>query len=645
MSVSYVLGLNGYHEPVRDYLGEWNTKWYHDASAVLVRNGEVAFAVEEERLTRNKHTGTFPCRAIASCLHRAGLTLDEVDAIAVGELGGDGPFRDPDLSRAKVARALAASGLTRSDLSDDIHLVEHHEAHAMSAYYPSGFEDALVVTLDGFGDGIAGLVMEAREGRFSTLRRLQVEQSLGNFFAAGLPYFGYGSYDEYKLMGLASFGDPERYASVIAQLYELRADGDFGFPVRSTEGLMRVLGPVGPPRAPGGPFQSHHKDLAAALQHAFATIVEHLLQHFAAQTGLPHLCMAGGCAQNSAFNGRLAAGGRFERIFVQPASNDAGTALGAALAVANREVRRTPVGPASTVMWGPPVEMSDTLGQTLDAWADFVDHRWVDDRESTAADLLEAGHVVGWVQGQSEFGPRALGARSILADPRRSQSKTRINEVIKEREAYRPFAPAVIEEAAHEYFQLSGAEASSAFMTFAVPVHPHQREAVPAITHVDGTARVQTVSRHTAPRFWGLLSRFGERTGIPMLLNTSFNSSREPIVQSAHDAITCLLTSKLEHLMVDNAHVRKKPFDMALLLTLRARIVPHVFLSVRGTRDGGTSYQLITKGNTRFPVSQQLAGWLTSSETTPAADEREGLARELYAAWVERLVELTPREA
>lgn len=636
MTLRYVLGLNGYHAPVTDHASEWNTRWFHDAAAVLLLDGEVVHAVEEERLTRKKHTGTFPARAIASCLAHAGLTLDDVDAVAVGEQGGVGPYRDPDLSVGAIARALAGFG--GADPSGRIHLVEHHLAHAMSAYYPSGFDDALVLTMDGFGDGVSGLVMSVRGGRREVLRRIGVEQSLGNFYAAALPWFGYGPHDEYKLMGLASYGDPERFAPLVSGLYELLPDGDYRFLVRDRSGLAGALAPVGPPRRRGAPFEARHQDLAASIQQAFATIVLHVLRHFAASTRHEDLCLAGGCAQNSVFNGVLAAAGLFGRVFVQPASHDAGTALGAALEVANREARVTRRARPSTVRWGPAAELTFDEAR---AWEPFVEVRRLDDVAGEAAALLAEGHVLGWVQGRSEFGPRALGGRSILADPRRGGSRDRINEVIKERELYRPFAPAVLAEAAAAYFVTSGAEATTDFMGFAVPVRPEARELLPAVTHVDGTARVQTVHREASPDFWALLHAFGERTGVPVLLNTSFNSSREPIVQTAHDAITCLLTSKLEHLVVGDLLLLARPFDPVSLLGLRAVVPPHVQLTVRRTRGGAVERQLVTRRDVTRPISAAMTSWLVAG-ALPREDERRAVARELYGLWVERLVALHP---
>ncbi len=339
--MSIVLGINGFHGAVTDYESEWRTRWFHDSACVLIKDGKVLSAVEEERLTRNKHTGTFPSTAIASCLHQAGLRLSDVDAIAVGEEGGEGEFRDPDLSPTRIAAALQESGLTSKDRSASVRLIEHHMAHAMSAHLPSGMDDALVFTMDGFGDGIAGLVMTAKGDEHHILRRLRVDQSIGNFFAAALPYFGYHHFDEYKVMGLASYGDPKRFAPLVSELYTLLPEGDFAFRVRSREELQRLLAPVGPPRFGDGPFLEHHRDLAAAYQGAFEAIVLHVLEHHQRTTGHRRLCMAGGCAQNSAFNGRLAASGLFDRIFVQPASNDAGTALGAALAVARERLLGT----------------------------------------------------------------------------------------------------------------------------------------------------------------------------------------------------------------------------------------------------------------------------------------------------------------
>lgn len=636
-----VLGLNGYHAPVLRHGDEWRTRWYHDASAVLVQNGRVVVAVEEERLTRKKHTGSFPSAAIASCLSQAGLRLHDLDAIAVGEHGGSEPYQDPDLTPGRIADALRASGLTTMDLTPRIHLVHHHVAHAMSAFLPSGFDEALVLTLDGFGDGIAGLVGSVRDGAFTELRRLSVDQSLGNFFAATLPYFGYHAFDEYKLMGLASFGNADRFAERVSQLYTLLPDGDFDFPARDRQALVRVLGPAGPPRRPGEPFGAHHRDLAASIQQAFGILVRHLLEHFAAETGHRNLCMAGGCAQNSAFNGTLAASGLFDAIFVQPASNDAGTALGAALSVADVD------GPLRTrerirsVRWGPRAPL--TLAEAQ-AWSPLVEARKLDEVARETASILTNGHVVGWVQGRSEFGPRALGGRSILADPRRADSKTRINEVIKEREAFRPFAPAILAEDAPDWFVLSGAETSSDFMTFAVPVREERREAVPAITHVDGTARVQTVRREASPAFHDLLDAFGGLTGVPMLLNTSFNSSREPIVQTAADAITCLLTSRLEYLVVGDILLTKVPHDPTALLSLTPGLPAHVQLTVRGTRAGGREHELVRRPEHGRAISAALATWLVSGQLPDGEPARNELAHEVQDVWTERLITLEPRE-
>ncbi len=653
--MSLVLGINGYHVPATDYESEWRTKWYHDAACVLVEDGVVRFAVEEERLTRNKHTGVFPSAAVARCLVYAGITLADVDAIAVGEEGGDGPFRDPLLSAQRIANAFRAAGLVSEDLREVIRLVAHHRAHAASAYIPSGFDEALVFTMDGFGDGVAGLVMTAQDDVLTTRPELGVEQSLGNFFAAVLPYFAYHHFDEYKVMGLASYGDRARFAPLVSELYTLLPGGDFAPRVRDQQELARTLSLAGPPRSPQGVFLQHHKDLAAAYQHAFERIVMHVLEHEAQATGLRRLCMAGGCAQNSTFNGRLASSGLFDEIFVQPASNDAGTALGAALVVSEelrkeRKEARLTRARVSTSCLGPDVEPDPVLEALLTRWEPFVDWSRCDVVDA-AAELIDAGHVVGWVQGRSEFGPRALGSRSILADPRRADSKTRINAVIKEREVYRPFAPAVIAEEATRYFQLSGTEASSPFMTFAVPVVESKRAVLPAVTHVDGTARVQVVHEESHPRFGALLRAFGDRTGVPVLLNTSFNSRREPIVQSAQDAVTCLLTSQLEYLFVGDYQVRKRPFDRAALFGLVPSIPSHVCLSFRTGRDGHPTYNLMTRGDKATRVSAELGRWLFermgagteggASEAGSVADKEAG--EELYRLWVERLVMLTPR--
>jgi predicted NodU family carbamoyl transferase len=292
--------------------------------------------------------------------------------------------------------------------------------------------------------------------------------------------------------------------------------------------------------------------------------------------------------------------------------------------------------------WGPAVETDDALDAILQAWAPFVEARRAQDIEQTAAALLDEGHVLGWVQGRSEFGPRALGGRSILADPRRADSKTRINGVVKEREAYRPFAPVVLADHAHTYFELAGPETTASFMTFAVPVRPEHRAALPAITHEDGTARVQTVTASHNPRLSRLLRCFAERTGVPVLLNTSFNSSREPIVQSATDALVCLLTSRMEHLIIGDVHVHKRDFAFSDLFRLRPSVPSHVLLSMHTGRQGQVEGTLTTRGDQATPVSGELAAWLMGG-AVPADRERRG--RELFSLWIERIVVLRPEEA
>ncbi|MFO0665285.1 MAG: carbamoyltransferase C-terminal domain-containing protein [Polyangiaceae bacterium] len=648
-----VLGINGYHEPVTSYFSEWGTKWFHDAAAVLVEDGVVLAAVEEERLTRKKHTGSFPARAIDFCLSARGISLDDVDHIAVGEEGGHGAYRDAELSAEKIAHTLRVVGLTKTDLTAKIRLVEHHVAHAMSAFLPACMDASLVVTLDGFGDGIAGSVSLGQGGKLETLRRIEVEQSLGNFYGAVLPYLGYSAFDEYKVMGLASYGDPTRARHLVSQIYELLPEGAYRFRIASTNELIRLLGPFGPPRFEGTPFLQHHMDLAAGFQEAFERIVIHLLTHFRETTGVRSLCFAGGCAQNSVFNGRLAASGLFDAIYVHPASNDAGTALGAALSVAQvasgRDTRASSaVGapPLATMYLGPAVEPDRELLATFAAFGAFVDVRTPGDEGALCeevADLLADGHVVGWVQGRAEFGPRALGNRSILADPRKKSSQERINAVVKEREAYRPFAPAVIEEAASLYFELTGRERSASCMTFTVPVREAKRAHLPAITHVDGTGRVQTVSQAHNPRFWALLRAFERKTGVPILLNTSFNSSREPIVTTAHDALTCLLTSQMEYLVVGGHIMKKRDFDEVALLDLRVEVPSHVLLSVGRDPKGNEQAWLVTRGTgARMSVSMDLARHLLRDQTELPAEKRRALAGELAVLWRERLVALVP---
>jgi carbamoyltransferase len=556
-----VLGVVGNYSAATGLTSLLNTGEFHDSAAVLVDDGSVIAAVEEERLRRIKHIGAFPVNAVRFCLSHGGVSLSSIAAIAVGYEGGVGPYRDHRLGRESFARCFAESEQADyDDVLDKIELIDHHRAHAFSAFYGSGFQSALVVSLDAWGDGASGLIAAVRHGEWNELRRLNVRgESLGIFYSHFMPWFGYGTGDEYKVMGLAAAGDASRFATAFSELYALMDQGRFSVQTLSYAEATGFLSRLGPPRGPAEDFQPYHADVAASLQQAYERIVLHLTGHFAAETGMSHLCLAGGCAQNSVANGKIAGARQFERIFVQPASNDAGTAIGAAYAALYRRGGLLPDRCLlTTSCLGPDLGDEPLLAAALRRWHGILDYERVDEPAAAAAELLEREGVIGWMQGRSEFGPRALGARSILADARRADIKDRLNKIIKGREAYRPFGPAMLPEEARRLLVLSGAE-DLRYMTFTVCVQDDQRASIPAAVHIDGTARPQVVSETGNPLFWRLLMAFRRRTGIGVVVNTSFNIAGEPIVQTIEDAFHALLTAGLPVIVAGHYVIRAKP--------------------------------------------------------------------------------------
>jgi carbamoyltransferase len=406
-------------------------------------------------------------------------------------------------------------------------------------------------------------------------------------------------------------------------------------------------------------------DVAASLQEALERIVLHVLAHFREATGQRRLCMAGGVAQNCSMNGKVLTSGLFERVFVQPVAHDAGCALGAALEASRRLLGdRSPApseGALTHLYLGSGPEEQEPLATTLASWSSWIECERVTDVHERAADLLARGHVVGWVQGRAEFGPRALGNRSILADPRPAENKDLINAMVKKREAFRPFAPAVLEEAAQEYFEVpEAADRTLPFMIFVVKVREDRRALLGATTHVDGSARVQTVSRQTNERFWMLLRAFGERTGVPVLLNTSFNNNVEPIVDSAQDALACILTTEISHLIVGDYVVTKKPRDPLACLDLVPSVPDYVRLTQRWQRDAAGALVVEHAARTTYdasfahPLSEALFGLLLRADNrtplrellrdAPAMPSAESLAEELWELWSRRLTRLVPRD-
>ncbi|MFO7301368.1 MAG: carbamoyltransferase C-terminal domain-containing protein [Acidobacteriota bacterium] len=581
-----ILGINAYHA---------------DVSAVLIRDGVLVAAVEEERFRRIKHVAGFPHEAIRACLRMAGISGREVRHVAVSRRPRAHLLRKalytlrrrPDARLLKdraanyrrvgaVETTLAeALGLQPGDPRPQVHYVEHHPAHLASAFFVSPFDRAAVCAIDGFGDFVSTSWGLGQDGRIDVRHRTFFPHSLGLVYLAITQYLGFLHFgDEFKVMGLAPYGRPDR-VDEMRRLVRLRPGGRFELdltyfqhwrgdsPMTWDEGapeLGRVYAPalerlLGPARRPEEPLTPEHEAVAASLQVVFEEVAFHVLEAVAKATGERRLCLAGGCAMNSVANGRIRAATPFDEVFVQPAAADNGTALGAAFFVEHQVLGR----PRSFVMehacWGPAFDdeaiASAIEARQADIRAGQCDVRRFETRrelnEWTAARIAE-GLVIGWFQGRMEWGARALGNRSILADPRRADMRDIINSKIKFREKFRPFAPSVLEEALDDYFV--GA-APDPFMQQVYPIRPERRAEIPAVTHVDGTGRLQTVSRRTNPEYWELIRAFAGLTGVPVLLNTSFNEN-EPIVHAPGEALDCFLRTRMDVLVL-GLHVIVKP--------------------------------------------------------------------------------------
>ncbi|QFZ24292.1 carbamoyltransferase [Saccharothrix syringae] len=656
------MGLNCCFSPPTEDIVPGLPQWFfHDASAVLVHDGHVVAAVEQERLNRIKHTNRFAGDAARACLAQAGIKLGDVDSVAFffdeawtdkelfhqyTEHPGVGIRWARDLITARFAEAL------EEDLPEErLTFVAHHDSHAYSAYPQSGYDDALVVVMDGRGEEESSSVYTANGDKVELLATNTPENSIGHWYTAGTELIGYGLFDEYKVMGLAPYGDPDTYAAALAPLYDLLPDGDFRLDFTKLRTTMFRTGFT--PRRKGEPFEQQHKDFAAALQQVTERVATHLISHWQRVTGHRRLAIAGGVGQNCTLNGKLLAGGTFDDVFVHPAAHDAGAALGAALKVQADTSGRLTRRRVRDVYWGKPLPAPDRTAETLARWRGFVEVERLTRTEQRVAELLADGKVVAWVQGRSEFGPRALGNRSILADPRPEENRQRVNLLVKKRETYRPFAPSVQAENVREYFDIPEGATVSDFMVFTVPVREHHRAGLGAVTHVDGTARVHAVDRAVNERFWLLLEEFEARTGVPVLLNTSFNNHAEPIVDSVEDAVRTFLTTGLDHLVVDDFLVSKpttgRPLtDLVPVLEPYARIERRV--------DAAKNESAWVTGNytkaKRIPVGARTAlllerfdGVRTLGELgLDAADPADAdVLDEVEALWGDRFLDLRPR--
>lgn len=573
----YILGINAYHA---------------GSSACLIKNGQLVAAAEEERFNRRKYWSGFPVQAIRYVLEEGGITAYDLDHLGIsrnpsanllkkvmftlskrpsldmirGRLSNAGEVKDP---KTQLVQSL---GLEAAALKAQVHNVEHHRAHMASAFFVSPFEDAAILSVDGMGDFVSTMWGTGRNSQINVADAINFPHSLGFFYTAISQWLGFPKYgDEGKVMGLAPYGNPV-YLDKMRDIVRVQRDGTFelnldffrihtegvtmswedGDPVLgslfSTE-LTRVLGE---PREPRTEITSYHHDVAASLQAMLEEAEFALVHKLQRETGAKAICMAGGVALNSAFNGKILPETDFEEIHIHPAAGDAGTALGVCYYIWHQILGQ----PRSYVMqdaYTGPQFSSDAIQSLLDR--EEIVYQSLDEQTlvQRAAEIVADGNILGWFQGRMEWGPRALGNRSIIADPRRDDMKDVLNARIKHREKFRPFAPSILMEHVGEYFDQSYPDP---FMIKVYDVLPEKRSEIPAVTHVDGTGRLQTVDQQHSPLYWSLINAFKERTGVPVVLNTSFNEN-EPIVCTPQEAYDCFARTKMDALVMGNFLIEK----------------------------------------------------------------------------------------
>lgn len=572
-----VLGINAYHA---------------DSSAAIFKDGKMIAATEEERFRRIKHWAGFPSLAVEFCLREAGITLAEVDHIAIG--------RDP---KAKFLKKLfffaknaatsfnfikdrfqnlqniasfevelsKISGLSEASIKSKIHQVEHHRSHLASAFFASPFNESAILSIDGSGDFSTTMFAVGRGSKIEVVDSIDFPHSIGVFYTAftqllGFPYYG----DEYKVMGLAPYGTPkyvEKLRDVVlwkkGGLFELNLDyfrsASQGYVeyennipiVHSLFGkkMMEVFGPV---RKKEEALTQYHKDIAASVQRFTEETIFHILKGLHERTGLTNVCIAGGVAQNSVANGKLTRNTPFKNVYIPSAGHDAGISMGAAQYVYHHTLSQSRVEPIYSAYTG--AKFSNDEIEAVLKVANVSYKKYSDDDlyEKVANKLIDAG-VIGWFNGRAEFGPRALGARSILADPRRNDAKELLNSKIKRRESFRPFAPSILKEHVSEYFEVDDIVP---FMEKVFPIRKEKQALIPAVTHADGSGRLQSVDAAISPAYHKLISTFYKKSGVPILLNTSFNEN-EPIVNTPQEALDCFLRTSMDMLVMENIIIER----------------------------------------------------------------------------------------
>ena len=562
----------------------------HDSAAAVLCDGKLTAAAAEERFNRFKHSTAAggkvlpPRQAVAYCLAETGYGIEDIDHIAFycdfndvameQRVGAVEPHLSAKIKDRVIAGYRAVYGGTVSneriveEISElfegrrnkaKVHFVPHHLAHAASAFYSSGYAEAGVLTIDGFGERSSSIFAVGSSTGIRQLEETMLPASLGVLYMMMTAFLGFRPLDgEYKVMGLASYGDPTTFRKEVDGLLEHAPDGtcrttallrdDFGDHIKSL---------FGPPRAYAEAVTKREMDIAAALQVGLENAIFRRLEHVKERYGIERICLSGGVALNVVMTGKVARSGMFKQTYVFPASGDDGASIGAAQYVHHQVLGNPLSKKAVPSMSLGPAYQEDRVLKALDGHAEKVSFQRVGNIEEKVADALVDGKVVGWFRGRMEFGPRALGNRSILADPRSADMREVVNQRVKLREEFRPFAPAALVEFANDYFDMDGVDRSN-FMEFVVPARPLGRDKARAVVHFDGSARIQTVERHINESFWKVIDAFGQRTGVPVVLNTSFNVRGEPIVCTPEDAIRCFLSTNIDLLALEDYVVSKK---------------------------------------------------------------------------------------
>jgi carbamoyltransferase len=573
-----ILGLNAYHA---------------DSSAAIFKDGVLIAATEEERFRRIKHWAGFPSQAIAFCLKEARVSLDGVDHITIGRdprakflkkvmyLLRD-PFSGYNTVRTRLdnrRRIVSLENEFAKEFNADpasvaarIRNVEHHRAHMASAFFASPFNEAAILSIDGAGDFTTTMIGKGNGNQMEVIDSVDFPVSCGIFYTAFTQFLGFPHYgDEYKVMGLAPYGVPQ-YVDKVKEILKFGSDGLFSWDqhyfksarevvITYGEDHIPVVGNLYSPlfeekfgiaRKPNEELTQYHKDLAASVQRATEDLIIHILTALHARTGLKDICVAGGVAQNSVANGKVIGRTGFEKLYIPPAGHDAGLSIGSALYYYHQVLGNPRTAPVYSAYTGSKFDNESIEGMLRSKGIRYLRLDDIELYDRVVKKLIEPG-VVGWFSGRAEFGPRALGARSILADPRNPKAKELLNLKIKKRESFRPFAPSILKEYTSEYFEKTE---DVPFMEKVFLIKPEKRNVIPAVTHVDGTGRLQTVIKEISPRYYNLIDAFRKETGVPILLNTSFNEN-EPIVNSPEEALDCFQRTQMDMLVLENCIVER----------------------------------------------------------------------------------------